>query len=629
MPCASKASRSCFSSMAELTPASAPSARELHVSVDHLFEGRRDEEPGVGHRLRRVAGRGDGKVALLGVKLRPDDGPRTVLRPERFGHSVAPARAARVRENAVARSGGDHVGRAKGARGEELEALERPAREERVGPDRVGVELGERLRGRAAEWSREVQEERVVRRELNLRARGVRIGRPGSLDVGRGGEAADPATARAPQHVIDEAKVVLGSPVAAPRLEQRQELSAPAEPKERRDAVSHGGRELAHPSGARVAERVPVPALGVERVGPRLGSVVPVVGAAEDRDRRRAALREQLRVQEGVVALDRLEGLTRFVARRGVERLAVRAERARVAIVPPEGREKPRESALQELGVVRVVAHLSAGREVRLAGGVRVHAEDPRGGEDRAPIVGPVRRDLAHDRRGARGREAVGARGSVHDQAQRPDRAAFRQRDQPAAQGKDRPVGAILPLRRRLVTLPEGRAIRSLRLVMNGATGADGLPAAGATPVVREIAAYRADDRRPILAAPWILSVNANPSGESHLTPGGEMCNDAYHAKFLQSRFARLLPALGRDDRYARSLGPHGEALDAPPSDEAGEALESIEGDDPFLDAQLLSQSSPPPIAVLSGSNDWDYAPETGPDPLHPKRWYWDPLRDI
>lgn len=191
-----------------------------------------------------------------------------------------------------------------------------------------------------------------------------------------------------------------------------------------------------------------------------------------------------------------------------------------------------------------------------------------------------------------------------------------------------RPDGTILPLRRRLVTLPEGRAIRSLRLVMNGATGADGLPAAGATPVVREIAAYRADDRRPILAAPWILSVNANPSGESHLTPGGEMCNDAYHAKFLQSRFARLLPALGRDDRYARSLGPHGEALDAPPSDEAGEALESIEGDDPFLDAQLLSQSSPPPIAVLSGSNDWDYAPETGPDPLHPKRWYWDPLRD-
>jgi hypothetical protein len=56
--------------------------------------------------------------------------------------------------------------------------------------------------------------------------------------------------------------------------------------------------------------------------------------------------------------------------------------------------------------------------------------------------------------------------------------------------------------------------------------------------------------------------------------------------------------------------------------------LESIEGDDPPLDAQLLAQSSPPPISVLSGSNDWDYATETGPDPQHPKRWHWDPLKD-
>jgi hypothetical protein len=56
--------------------------------------------------------------------------------------------------------------------------------------------------------------------------------------------------------------------------------------------------------------------------------------------------------------------------------------------------------------------------------------------------------------------------------------------------------------------------------------------------------------------------------------------------------------------------------------------LESIEGDDAQLDAQLLAQSSPPPISVLSGSNDWDYAAETGPDPAHPKQWHWDPLRD-
>jgi hypothetical protein len=163
---------------------------------------------------------------------------------------------------------------------------------------------------------------------------------------------------------------------------------------------------------------------------------------------------------------------------------------------------------------------------------------------------------------------------------------------------------------------------------MVGATGASGLPEAGAVPVVREIAAYRADDKRPVLAAPWILSVNANPSAESHLTPGAEMTNDAYHTKFLQARFADLLPALRRDDRYARSLGPRGEPIDAPPSDDAGEALESIEGDDPLLDAQLLAQSSPPPLTVLSGSNDWDYAGETSPDGANRKRWHWDPLRD-
>jgi hypothetical protein len=191
-----------------------------------------------------------------------------------------------------------------------------------------------------------------------------------------------------------------------------------------------------------------------------------------------------------------------------------------------------------------------------------------------------------------------------------------------------RPDGSILPLRRRLVTLPEPRTVRALRLVMTGATGAGGLPEAGAVPVVRELAAYRADDSRPILAAPWLLSVNANPSAESHLTPGGELTNDAYWAKFLQRRFSTLLPALHADDRFDRSLGNHGEPLGAAPSDEAGEVLESIEGDDPLLDAQLLSQSSPPPIAVLSGSDDWDYAAETGPDMLKPKRWHWDPLRD-
>jgi hypothetical protein len=188
--------------------------------------------------------------------------------------------------------------------------------------------------------------------------------------------------------------------------------------------------------------------------------------------------------------------------------------------------------------------------------------------------------------------------------------------------------GVILPVRRRMVTLAQPRWVRALRLVMSGATGENGLPEPSAVPVVREIAAYRSDDKRPVLAEPWILSINANPSGQSHLTPGGEVCNDAYHAKFLQARFASLVPALRLDDRYARSLGPHGEPLDAPPRSEAGEVLESIEADDPQLDARWLSESSPPPIAVMSGSNDWDYARETGPDTARPKRWHWDPLRD-
>jgi hypothetical protein len=198
----------------------------------------------------------------------------------------------------------------------------------------------------------------------------------------------------------------------------------------------------------------------------------------------------------------------------------------------------------------------------------------------------------------------------------------------PLASEPLRADGTVLPLRRRLVALPEARTVRALRLVMTGATGASGLPEPGAVPVVREIAAYRSDDPRPILAPPWILSVNANPSAESHLTPGGEVTNDAYWAKFLQRRLVQLLPALRRDDRFDRALGGHGEPLDAPPNDEAGQVLESIEGDDPLLDSQFLSQSSPPPIAALSGSDDWDYAAETAPDRFSPRFWHWDPLRD-
>ncbi len=198
----------------------------------------------------------------------------------------------------------------------------------------------------------------------------------------------------------------------------------------------------------------------------------------------------------------------------------------------------------------------------------------------------------------------------------------------PVASEPTRPDGSVLLLRRRLVTIAEPHPVRAIRLVMVGATDENGVPSIDGVPVIREIAAYRADDPRPILAPPWVLSINANPAAQSHWTPGGEVTNDAYHAKFLQSRLTQLLPALAADDRFARALGMHGEPLDAPPNGSAGEVLESIEGDDPLLDAQFLAQSSPPPIAVLSGSNDWDYAHDTGPDAAHPRRWHWDPLRD-
>ncbi len=166
--------------------------------------------------------------------------------------------------------------------------------------------------------------------------------------------------------------------------------------------------------------------------------------------------------------------------------------------------------------------------------------------------------------------------------------------------------GASLMLRRRLLRLSSPVLVRALRLVMRDATGSTGLPEPGAVPVVRELAAYAADDPRPVLARPWILSVNANPSRQSRLAPGGEATNDAYYASFLRRRLAGLVTT----------------------SSDPGAVVESIEGDDPRLEPELLARSSPPPIVVLSGSNDWDYAPVTGPDQDRPARWHWNPLRD-
>ena len=189
-----------------------------------------------------------------------------------------------------------------------------------------------------------------------------------------------------------------------------------------------------------------------------------------------------------------------------------------------------------------------------------------------------------------------------------------------------RPDGTVLPLRRRLITLPSPRTIRALRLVIDGATDADGVPDPKAMPIVREIAAYRSDDPRRVVAPPWILSVNANPQGLMK-SARDDIANDSFFTKFIHQRFASLIPALRRDDRFAHAIGPEGEYVDVPLGDAAGEGIEAIEADDPSLDAELLSQSSPPPITVLSGSNDWDYATTTGPDATFPETWRWDPLR--
>lgn len=189
--------------------------------------------------------------------------------------------------------------------------------------------------------------------------------------------------------------------------------------------------------------------------------------------------------------------------------------------------------------------------------------------------------------------------------------------------------GGQLPVRRPIVELSARAPIRALRLVMLGATDLDGRPSADAFPVVRELAAYRADDDRPVLATPWILSVNANPSGQSHGGRGGELANDVYFAKFLQQRFAAVMPALARDDRFSRALAPGGALREATRGDAAGEAIESIEGDDPTLSPAFLAASWPRPLVVLSGANDWDFARarDVGPDPDAPAHWRWDPLR--
>ncbi len=188
------------------------------------------------------------------------------------------------------------------------------------------------------------------------------------------------------------------------------------------------------------------------------------------------------------------------------------------------------------------------------------------------------------------------------------------------------PVGRpTVAVRRPLVHVRLEKPVVALRLSMEGATNELGLPSPSASPVVREMEAYAAGDPRPIVAEPWVLSVNANPAGSGMGGRGGEVANDVYYAKFLQLRFSELFHAMRVDDRFARAFSPKGELVDTPLGPSDGRALESIEGDDPQLDERFLVASWPPPITVLSGSNDWDYAHKTV---VLPKgRLRWNPLR--
>lgn len=178
------------------------------------------------------------------------------------------------------------------------------------------------------------------------------------------------------------------------------------------------------------------------------------------------------------------------------------------------------------------------------------------------------------------------------------------------------------PLARRpMIAIAHPRPIVALKLVMEGATDDAGLPSSASSPVVREISAFAADDAHPVLVEPWILSVNANPAASARKGAGGELANDAYYAKFLQMRFAALHRGVARDDHYARRLGTKGELLRPENAESDGRAVESIEGDDPALGEAFLTASFPPPITVLSGSNDWEYARRTAENAGGTTRW--------
>src|SRR5579864_7986933 len=180
---------------------------ELYIRIDHLFERTREKQSGIGDRLGGIAGAGGREVSLLGMKLRRDDRPRTIFRPKRLRHGVAPSGTARVREDPVARASGDDVRAAEGAGGNDFEALEQTSGKERIGTHCIRMRLGQCLSRRSAPLAGHVLEEWIARDKLDFGAHRVRIGRPRALDVDRRSEAADWAATRAPKHPVDRPQI--------------------------------------------------------------------------------------------------------------------------------------------------------------------------------------------------------------------------------------------------------------------------------------------------------------------------------------------------------------------------------------------------------------------------------------
>ena len=165
----------------------------------------------------------------------------------------------------------------------------------------------------------------------------------------------------------------------------------------------------------------------------------------------------------------------------------------------------------------------------------------------------------------------------------------------PIASEPLRADGTILPLRRRLVTLSEPRT-RPRAPPRDGRRHGRERPARRGR---RARSSARSPRTAPTTRAPssprrGSSASTRTPRRSRALTPGGEVTNDAYHAKFLQGRFAPLLPALRATTASRARSAPSASRSTRRRATRRASVLESIEGDDPLLDAQLLVAEQPP-----------------------------------